>query len=93
MASLEELVISLRADSSRVENALNSIENRLGRLGSASERAGTTLQNAFNRTNFSQLTTRLQQVQRAQENLTRSFQSGQINTGQYQRAIQPRCKT
>ena len=89
MASLEELVISLRADSSRVENALNSIENRLGRLGSASERAGTTLQNAFNRTNFSQLTTRLQQVQRAQENLTRSFQSGQINTGQYQRAIQP----
>lgn len=89
MASLEELVISLRADSSRVENALNSIENRLGRLGSASEQAGTTLQNAFNRINFSQLTTRLQQVQRAQENLTRSFQSGQINTGQYQRAIQP----
>ena len=89
MASLEELVISLRADSSRVENALNSIENRLGRLGSASEQAGTTLQNAFNRTNFSQLTTRLQQVQRAQENVQRAFNTGQINVGQYQRAIQP----
>jgi hypothetical protein len=89
MASLEELVISLRADSSHVENALNSIENRLTRLGFVSERAGTTLQNAFNQTNFNQLTTRLNQVQRAQENLTRSFQSGQINTEQYERAIQP----